>query len=160
MGRRHRALRLTVTAVWAGALALQMGCYSYRPVQSAPPVGKDADRVAIVLSDRGRVLLADRVGSLVEQLEGRIEKRESGSITMAVFRVKDLRGDYSTWTGEQVQIPDEAVLGYRPRKFSKLKTALFVGVVVGIIAATLRTTFDIFGLPPSERGPTEPPLDS
>lgn len=158
--RRHRAVRAVVGGIWGGALALQMGCYSYLPVQSAPPAGKDTDRVAIVVNDRGRVLLADRVGPLVEQIEGRIDKRENGSITMAVYRVKDVRGDYSSWTGEPVQIPDEAVLGYRPRKISKFKTALFIGAVAGLIVATLRTSFDIFGLPPSERAPTDPPLDS
>lgn len=153
-------MRAAVAGIWGGALALQMGCYSYLPVQSAPPAGKDLERVAIVVNDRGRVLLADRVGPLVEQIEGRIDKRENGSITMAVFRVKDVRGDYSTWTGEQVQIPDDAVLGYRPRKVSKIKTALFVGVVVAAIAATLRTSFEIFGLEPSERPPTGTPPNS
>jgi len=160
MTRSRRFVRAAVAAVWAGALAVQMGCYSYQPIQSAPPMGKETDRVAIVVNDRGRTLLADRVGPLVDQIEGRIDKRENGSVTMAVFRVKDVRGDYSTWTGEQVKIPDEAVLGYRPRKISKSKTALFVGVVAAAIAATLRTSLNIFGLPPSERAPTDPPLDS
>ena len=151
-------MRAAVAGIWATALALQVGCYSYLPVQSAPPQSKGADdRVAVVLNDRGRALLTERVGPLVDQIEGRIEKRENGSVTMAVFRVKDVRGNYSTWTGEQVQIPDEAVLGYRPRKVSKIKTALFVGGVVLAIVATLRTSLDIFGPPPTER-PTDGPL--
>ncbi len=160
MSHNRRAVRVAVAGIWAGALALQMGCYSYLPVQSAPPQTKGDDRVAIVINDRGRALLSERVAPLVDQIEGRIDKRENGSITMAVFRVKDVRGNYSTWTGEQVQIPDEAVLGYRPRKVSTIKTALFVGVVVAAIAATLRTSFEIFGLEPSERPPTGTPPNS
>lgn len=160
MSYRSRGIRAAVGTIWTGALALQMGCYSYLPVQSAPPQTKGDDRVAIVLNDRGRTLLGERVGPLVDQIEGRIDKRENGSITMMVFRVRDLRGDYSTWTGETVQIPEDAVLGYRPRKVSKIKTALFVGVVVAAISATLRTTFEIFGLEPTERPPTGTPPNS
>lgn len=148
-----RFVRVAVGTVWAGALALQMGCYSYLPVQSAPPTDPKAERVAIVINDRGRALLSERVGPMVEQIEGHIDKHENGTVTMAVYRVKTLRGDYSTWTGEQVQIPDDAVLGYRPRKVSKIKTALFVGGLVLALVASLRTSLDIFGPPPSERPP-------
>lgn len=155
--RRQRTVRALVGGIWAGALALQMGCYSYLPVQSAPPTGTDAQRTAIVVNDRGRTLLAERVGPLVDQIEGRIDKRENGTITMAVYRVRDVRGDYATWTGEQVQIPEDAVLGYRPRKVSKVKTALFIGGVVLAVVASLRASFDIFGMPPTER-PGEGPL--
>jgi hypothetical protein len=152
-----RLVRVAVGTVWAGALVLQMGCYSYLPVQSAPPADPNAERVAIVINDRGRALLSERVGPMVEQIEGHIDKHENGTVTMAVYRVKNLRGEYSTWTGEQVQIPDDAVLGYRPRKISKFKTALFVGGVVAAIVASLRTSLDIFGPPPSER-PIDGPL--
>jgi hypothetical protein len=158
--RRVRAVRAAVGIVWAGALALQMGCYSYLPVQSAPPADPKTERVAVVLNDRGRALLSERVGPLVEQIEGHIDKHENGVVTMAVYRVKNLRGDYSTWTGEQVQIPDDALLGYRPRKISKIKTALLVGGFVLALVASLRTSLDIFGPPPTERPPDGTPPNS
>lgn len=155
--RRHRATRLAVAGLWTGALLLQIGCYSYLPVQSAPPVAQKADQqVALVINDRGRTLLAERVGPLVDQIEGRIDKRENGMLQVAVFKVKDVRGNISTWTGEQVMIPEEAVLGYRPRKVSKFKTALLVGAIVLAVITTLKTSFDIFGTPPTDRGGDEP----
>ena len=147
----RRRLAPAVGSLWAGALLLQLGCYSYLPVQSAPPAQGNRE-VGVVINDRGRTLLGDRIGALVEQVDGRIAKREGGSITMAVFRVTDIRGNSATWTGEQVTIPEEAILGYRPKTFSKFKTVLFIGAVTAAILTTLSRTLDIFGVP--TEGPT------
>lgn len=147
-GRLARATRIGSCAVWTVALALQVGCYSYRPVQSAPPTDGYA---AIVLNDRGRTLLADRVGPLMDRLEGRIVQRQGSELRMAVYRVVDVRGNSSTWTGDTVSVPEEAVLGYRPRAFSKFKTALLVGAGVLAIVWTLGKSLNVFGDPASER---------
>jgi hypothetical protein len=154
---RRRLVRSAVGALWAAALVLQMGCYSYLPVQSAPPAQPQRE-VGIVINDRGRTLLGERVGPLVERIDGRIDKRENGVVTMSVFRVTDVRGMASTWTGEQVAIPEEAILGYRPKKISKFKTALLVGVLALAVVLTLGTSLDIFGVPtegPPGDGPSQ-----
>jgi hypothetical protein len=143
---RRRLLRPAIGALWAAALALQVGCYSYQPVQSAPPAQPQRE-IGIVINDRGRTLLGERVGPLVERIDGRIDKRENGIVTMSVFRVTDVRGQASTWTGEQVAIPEEAILGYRPKKISKFKTALLVGALALAVVLTLGTSLDFFGVP-------------
>ncbi|MFO0095703.1 MAG: hypothetical protein ACK54K_15515 [Gemmatimonadaceae bacterium] len=153
----RRLIRPVVGALWAGALALQMGCYAFLPVQSAPPAQPQRE-IGIVINDRGRTLLSERVGPLVERIDGRIDKRENGVVTMAVFRVTDVRGESSTWTGEQVAIPEEAILGYRPKKISKFKTALLVGALALAVVLTLGTSLDLFGVPtegPPGGGPSQ-----
>lgn len=139
------------------ALALQIGCYSYLPVQSAAPA--PAEQVGIVINDRGRVLLGDRVGALVDRIDGRIISRKDGSIVLDVYRVTDLRGNSATWTGERVTVPEEAVVGYRARKFSKWKTVLLVGAIAFAIVTTLGNTLNIFGDPANPPTP-EPPNPS
>ena len=146
----RRLLRPAIGSLWAAALLLQVGCYSYLPVQPSLPAGPQRE-IAVVISDRGRVLLGERVGASVDRIDGRIEKRENGSITMAVFRVTDLRGNTATWTGEQVTIPDEAILGYRPRKLSKIKTVLLIGAMAAGVLLTLGTSLDIFGMPSGDK---------
>lgn len=143
----HRALRAAIGGGCAVAIALQVGCTSFLPVQSTPPAQSTNAEVGVVINDRGRELLGERIGAYVERIDGRIEKRENGQLTMRVFRVTDIRGNASTWTGEVVTIPETAVLGYRPKTISKFKTGLFIGAVAVAILTTLRMSLDIFGVP-------------
>lgn len=149
-------LRTVVTVLWAVALTVQMGCYSYLPVQSAPPAN---GATAVVINDKGRLALNERMGSLVERIEGQITGRSNGMVTMAVHRVVDVRGNTSTWTGEQVTIPEDGIMGYRARKISKIKTALLIGVSVAVVIFTLGTSLDVFGDPKGDE-PSGPPQQS
>lgn len=147
MYRSHRAVtfRVITSALLAVTLLVQTGCYTYQPMQSNLPAPEDQARAGIVLNDQGRALLAERVGPLVDRIEGRIDRRENGAITVSVYRVVNLRGDVSNWTGESVTIPETAIQGYRSRKLSVGRTALFVGAVVAAVAITLRVSLSIFG---------------
>ena len=140
--RSETIAQRSVSGLCALALALQIGCFSYLPVQSVPPV--PAQQVGVVINDRGRVLLGDR---------------QDGSIVVDVYRVTDLRGNTATWTGERVSIPDEAILGYRARTFSKMKTLLLVGSIVMAIVASVGKSLDLFGDELAER-PGEGPQQS
>jgi len=146
----------SVSVVCALALALQIGCYSYHPVQSAPPA--PAQQVGVVISDRGRILLGDRVGANVDRIDGKVISRQGGALVIDVYRVTDLRGNAATWTGERITIPEEAVLGYRARKFSVFKALLMKGIVASAIITSLGKTLDLFGDELAERpgdGPTQ-----
>lgn len=146
----------SVSVLCALALALQIGCYSYRPMQSEPPA--PAQQAGIVINDRGRVLLGDRVGATVDRIDGKVISRQGGNLVLDVYRVTDLRGNMATWTGERITIPDEAILGYRARKFSIAKTLLLVGVVASAIIVSLRKSLDLFGDELAERpgdGPSQ-----
>jgi len=147
----RRRLTPAIAGVWMAALVLQTGCTSFLPMQpSLPPT--NGQEVGIVINDRGRTLLADRIGPLVERVDGRLVGREGGSLTLLVTRVTDVRGTSSTWTGEKVAIPEEAILGYRPKVLSKFKTGLLIGALTTVILATMRMSLDIFGVP--TEGPT------
>ncbi|WP_411281510.1 hypothetical protein [Gemmatimonas sp.] len=147
----------SVSSLCALALALQIGCFSYLPLQSAPPV--PAQQVGVVLNDRGRVLLGDRVGASVDRIDGKVVSRQNGALVLDVYRVTDLRGTTATWTGERISIPDEAILGYRARKLSKLKTLLLVGTIALAIIASLGNTLNLFGDPATD-GPGDGPQPS
>ena len=147
----------SVSVLCALALALQLGCFSYRPMQSAPPVV--AQQVGVVINDRGRVLLGERVGAGVDRIEGKVISRQGGFLVLDVYRVTDLRGNTATWTGERVSIPEEAIAGYRARKFSAFKTLLLVGVIASAIIGTLGKSLDLFGDELAER-PGEGPQQS
>ena len=155
--RRAAIANRAVSALCGFALAMQIGCYSLLPVQSSPPA--IAEEVGIVVNDRGRILLGDRIGSSVDRIDGKVISRQGGSITMDVYRVTDLRGNSATWTGERVSIPEEAVMGYRARKFSKFKTLILVGAITLAIMTTLARSLNIFGDPASLPTP-EPPISS
>jgi hypothetical protein len=73
--------------------------------------------------------------------------------------VTDLRGSTATWTGERVSIPEEAIAGYRARKFSAFKTLLLVGIIASAIIGTLGKSLDLFGDELAER-PGEGPQQS
>ncbi len=148
--------RLAMSGLCAAALGMQVACYSYAPLQTAAPA--QPKEMGVVLNDRGRTLLADRVGALVDRIDGRIVSIDSQNIVMNVARVTDVRGTASTWTGEQVTIPRDGVLGFRERKLSKLKILVLVGVAALAIATVLRTSLDLFG--DAGKDPVPPPPQS
>jgi hypothetical protein len=147
--RSETIAQRSVSVLCALALALQIGCFSYLPVQSTPPA--PAQQVAIVINDRGRVLLGDRVGASVDRIDGKVVSRQNGALVVDVYRVTDLRGNTATWTGERVSIPEEAILGYRARTLSKFKTFLLVGTIALAIISSLGKTLDLFGDPVTDR---------
>jgi hypothetical protein len=125
-------------------MSLQWGCYSYLPVQSAPPAAQE--RVAVVLNDRGRFLLSERLGPTVERVEGTLVSHDSTGVVLDVSGTRDLKGGSSLWSGERVDIPADAILGYRARQFSRTKSLLLGGALVAVIAiTTLGMSLDLFG---------------
>lgn len=139
------------------AIMLQWGCYSYLPVQSSPPPVQE--RAAVVLSDRGRTLMGDQLGQLVEHVDGVIQSADSAGVVLSVVGTRDVRGGSSLWSGERVEIPAEAILGYRPRRLSKPKSYLLAGTLVATIAVlTFGLSLDLFSTDRPE-GDTQDPLD-
>jgi len=136
--------RRAMLSLGACSLALQWGCYSYLPVQSAPPTTQQ--RGAVVLNDQGRALLSDRLGTAIDRVEGTFVSHDSTGVVLEVTGTKDLRGGSSLWSGERVEIPSVAILGFQERQLSKPRSFLLAGSVVGLIAvATFGLTLDLFG---------------
>lgn len=145
-----------MSGLCAASLGMQVACYSYAPLQTAAPA--QPKEIGVVINDRGRTLLADRIGALVDRIDGRIVSIDSQNLVMNVYKVTDLRGTASTWTGERVTIPREGILGFRERKLSKLKVLVLVGVAALAIVAVLRTSLDLFG--DASKDPDPPPPQS
>ncbi len=154
---RSLLTRRFASSLCVGALALNTGCFTYRPMQSSPPL--QATQLGVSINDRGRVLLGDRVGQSVDRIEGRIVSSDDQNVVLDVYRVRDLRGNTSTWTGERVSIPKEAIMGYNERKLSLTRTFVLVGAIAAVIIASVGSTLDLFGgdlpkdTPPPDPGP-------
>jgi len=142
--RRHLLSRRFTVALCAGSLALQLGCYSYAPVQSSPPV--QADRMSITINDKGRELLRERVSPLVDRIDGRFVSMDSTNLVLRVTRVVDLRSGATNWMGEQITIPREAILGYQDKPYSRSRTFAFVGaLVLGLIVVITSISLAVSG---------------
>jgi hypothetical protein len=127
--KRGLLTRRVISVLCIGSLAVQIGCYSYLPVQSTPP--SVHERVSLTISDRGRVLLSDRMGASINRVEGRIVRMDSSNVVVDVSRVITIDGVASNWLGEEVSIPRDAVLAYQARPISKPRTFVLVAAVVG-----------------------------
>lgn len=122
-------LRLSVCA--AASFAAQ-ACYNYVPLESTPPIG---DRVALEITDRGRVALADRFGPGIESIEGRLLENQPNEYVISVSRVTQISGSSAIWSGEQTHVSRELVGSVRRRELSKARTALLVGgIAAGVVA--------------------------
>lgn len=157
INRRARYGRRFVGGLCAVALSLQMGCYTYQPLQTGVPA--TGSRIAVVLNDRGRAMLGDRLGSAIDKVDGLLVEGDGANVTLEVYRTMDLRGNAASWTGERVQLPRDGITGYQGRQFSRRRTFLLVGTVVGVIVATaLAVNFDLFSgfiRDPGSGGPTD-----
>lgn len=122
-------------------LALQ-ACYVTTPLERPAP---DAGEVVVLeISDRGRVALADRLGTGVSRVQGRVHSASSDMMSLRVASVAYLTGEKNMWSGETVSISREYVGATRLRRLSRARTWTAIGVttvVVGTFIASrgLRT---------------------
>lgn len=132
-------------------------CYRPVPIESAaPPVGKT---ISFLISDRGRVGLGDRLGASVARVEGRIVETVGEEYVVNVFRVADINGKTSTWSGETVRLDRTYVERLQARQLNKGRTWLLAAgvttvVVVLIASRGLNGLFQGDDDPP---GGTDPP---
>ena len=143
MNRRTRSWRRFVGGLCTVSLLLQMGCYTFKPLQTSVPA--TGNRIAVVLNDRGRFALGDRLGSAVDKVDGLLVGVDSSMVTLEVYRTTDLRGNTASWTGERVQVPKDAISGYQERQFSKRRTWILVGTTVGaVVVSMLMVNLNLF----------------
>jgi len=130
-------------AICVCLLGFQIGCYTFLPITSTVP---QADRVAVVLNDVGRVQAGPTLGPGVDWVEGAIAGQDSLKVRLLVNQVRDLRGGTSTWTGEEVEIAREGIAGFRALTLSKQRSWLLAGVVVGaVVISIVMTNLSLFG---------------
>jgi hypothetical protein len=119
------------------ALLLQ-GCYETLPLQQGPPPATVS--VQLVLNDKGRVAVSDRLGSAVEKVEGTITAQNSDSYTLAVSEVYQLGGNSSKWNGEPVTIAKDGTDGYQIHRFNQTRTVVLAVALVAAAVVFLATT--------------------
>jgi hypothetical protein len=119
-------------------------CYSYVPVDltASPVVG---ERVALQISDQGRVGLSERLGPGVLRIEGTLTRTQEQDVSLNVFRVAQMgQTQPSRWSGESVTIPRSFIGGVQERKFNRGRTAVALGLATGVLAYLI-TQQNLFG---------------
>lgn len=133
-------------------LAVQVGCYSYLPIQGTAPAS--GQEVGVILNDQGRQLVGDKLGPLVERVDGTLLSASETVITLSVTRTHSLRGTESVWAGEQVDIQRAGILGFRERQFSRGRTVfLTIGLIVGVAALISGMSLAVGGKGEPDDGP-------
>lgn len=142
--RRGSLLPRRLTALLsASALAFQIGCHTYLPLQDSPPLA--GREVAVELNDRGRLLVGSRLGEAVLRVDGRIVSSSESEVTLSVSRTVLLQGSSVIWTGEEVTIPREGLRGFRVREFSRARTTFFTAGLVLLVGAVV-AGFGVIGV--------------
>jgi hypothetical protein len=151
-------LSLVTRCVGIGALAVVTGCYTYVPLEPSAPPPRD-ETVALEITDRGRLELGDRLGPGVLRVEGRITDATPDVLMVNVFRVAQINGQRSQWSGESVRL-DRAFVGrVQERQLSRTRTAIAVAAVavgVGAFIAT-RGLSGLFNGGDDPGDPVDPP---
>ena len=131
------------------------GCYEYLPARNAAAlVGQ---RIQLVLTDSGAVMLASQVGPATDAIEGTLVADNQGTYVVAMAVSRTRNGREIDWRGEQVSVPHVLAASVAERRFSVTRSALAGGLAVaGLTGMTvgLRGRGDASG---SSANGTKPP---
>lgn len=130
------ALRRATAGLLLATMPLA-GCYSTRPLETAPVPGTT---VLLDVSDQGRVALAERFGPSLERIQGRVDGVTDSTITVRIQSVRYLNGQQSDWTGELASLPRAQFARVRQQQFSRFRTTMLAsGLVAAVVTAVLST---------------------
>lgn len=133
--RRWRAWTALVLAV----VSPLTGCYSTRPLTTAPAPGTT---VVLDLNDRARVQLGDRIGPSAASIEGVVQPGSDSGYVINISSVKYLNGQTNQWSGERFTLSPTLVTQAWQREFSRSRTmSLGLGIAAAIVTLVLKTDF-------------------
>lgn len=133
--------------------AVLSGCYEYYQVPAGvAPLERD---VLLTLTDSGSVALAARIGPSGEVISGRLLADSAESFRMSVSSVRQRAGFDVGWNGEGLLVPRPLVARVAERRFSPTRTAVFGGLLIGVLTA-LREGFGGPGVASPGAGPGQP----
>ncbi|MBL0937343.1 MAG: hypothetical protein IBJ03_00500 [Gemmatimonadaceae bacterium] len=150
MNLRFSRLLILLTAVSTSA------CYSYVPVATAPAPGTE---VALLVSDRGRVELGERVGPEMDQLRGTLVSSSESAVTLRMREAVSLRRVSTTWTGESLTVSPSLLAGVRVKQLDRGRSLLMAGGVTAAVIAFIITRQVIVDDQKIETDPSKPPTD-
>jgi hypothetical protein len=139
-------------ALLLACLSPLSGCYTTRPVESAPGPGTT---VLLDLNDRARVQLGDQLGPSATRIEGIVQARNDTMYMLHISSVSYVNGQSNRWSGEPFTVPASLVTSARIREFSRSRTtAVGLGIAAAVVAVFAKTSF--LGLGGTEKQP--PPM--
>lgn len=118
------------------------GCYTYTPLPTVQPIPDT--KVALVLTDVGRVGADTIMGPGIARVEGALVGSTDSAYLMRIVGVTDIRGRESRWSGERVSLRRTWVGNAYERRLSRPRTYLLVGVLTAGFA-TFVATRHLFG---------------
>jgi hypothetical protein len=125
-------------------------CYSNQPLASTTPA--PGTRLALAITDSGRVALGGSMGPEIRRVEGRLIDRQEKDYVLSVTGVDYLNGTFQKWAGETVTIKSNLVSGLYERRFSTGRTITFV-VMAAAAAAVMRPRWIKSAIDSSEEPP-------
>jgi len=146
--------------VVVGVMPAALGCFQYAPLDTSTGV-QAGEHVSVEITDRGRAELSDRLGPGVLRLEGTLTRADSMDLVMNVWRVAQISGPVTRWSGESVQFRREYASMVQTRTLNRGKTSLVAGAaVVGVVL--FARSFELFGFSVGgdTPGDTIPPVSS
>jgi len=141
MGRRGIA-RVFSSAAGLVLPGLLGACYSYRLVPSTEI--QPATRVAVVLSDYGRMEASRQIGPQAVRVEGAVLSTNDSAYLLSVTGVKPISGNWVRWTGEPVSMRRDYVAFTYERRPSRSRTLLLIGGATFTLL-TVMVNFNILG---------------
>ena len=138
-----------------GVMPAALGCYQYSPLDTSSGV-QAGEHVAVDITDRGRAELSERLGSGVLRLEGTLSRSDSADFVMNVWRVAQIGGPTSRWSGESIRFKREYASRVQQRTLNRGRTYLLAGAAVaGLVVFTRQ--FGLFGFSIGGSEDVEPP---
>ena len=135
-------------------LPLLAGCYQY--VETNRVGLEPSTPVAVDLSTRGSLNVADKIGANVESVEGYVTEATPAGLTLALNAVRR-KGENapSTWSGESIRLGADDIDQVKRRQLSRQRTAVAsaalvaasVGIVIGIAKANGAAEGSVGGKP-------------
>lgn len=122
------ARRGQLTLMMAAVLS-SSGCYTNVAVPTSQPL---VERMAeFRITDSGRLELARQLGPGVLTVEGRVARQDENGWTLRVYRIVDLRGQSTTWTGEVVELPRTSVELVTRRDLDRGRSVIATAAIAG-----------------------------
>lgn len=118
-------------ALAVAGLVSTSACYTYAEVPIQAPLVEQ--RAEFRITDAGRVQLRDALGAGASVLEGRVISQDESGYSVRVYRLTNVRGESSTWTGEEVKLPLDAVESVMRRDFDKQRSLIAVAAAAGAV---------------------------
>jgi hypothetical protein len=143
--------RMLVTAAMAAFLA---ACYVQRPLGS--PVPQPATRIVVLITDTGRVELANKIGPGATAVEGVVVSADEVAWDLQVVRVDYRGGTSQTWNGERVSFPRYTLTNASERSLNRRRSWLMALAITGT-AFVAAKAFGVLGWGGSPGGEPPPP---